>query len=302
MSNFPIEYKNGGYYVKFNRDGSKKRYKINDNPPVFPETIDLKITNYCDLANLCTYCHESSDKDGEAADIENITSLLEILPSGTEVAIGGGDPLSFVPLNTINSFAKSKGIITNITLNELHTYKTNTDKDFLNLNNFYGIGISYRLGNIDRCLDKIIKNKNAVWHLILGVNSVADMFDLINKLDNPSFLILGYKSKGRGEHHFDENENSIKKNINEWREYLDKIPEKVHLSFDNLAIDQLNLKERTNEEKWNKRYLGEEGEFSMYIDMVKEEFATSSFSDKRFDFNYNIKEAFAKVREVEGHT
>ena len=50
------------------------------------------------------------------------------------------------------------------------------------------------------------------------------------------------------------------------------------VSFDNLALEQLNVKNILNKDKWNKLYMGDDGSYTMYIDAVTEEYAMSSTS------------------------
>ena len=86
------EYQNGNYTVKIYNDGTKIR-ETNDDVFVasFPECIDLKITNNCDMG--CPYCHEYSKLDGKHGDILN-TKIIDTIRPFTELAIGGGNPLS----------------------------------------------------------------------------------------------------------------------------------------------------------------------------------------------------------------
>ena len=45
------KYKNGNYYVRLFDDGTKERFTLEDEfIPSFPESIDLKITDYCDVS------------------------------------------------------------------------------------------------------------------------------------------------------------------------------------------------------------------------------------------------------------
>ena len=57
------------------------------------------------------------------------------------------------------------------------------------------------------------------------------------------------------------------------------------LGFDNLAIEQLGIKDLVGDEKWKGIYLGDEGTCSMYIDAVKGEFARTSRSPERVSWN-----------------
>src|ERR1035437_2383469 len=85
-------YKNGNTIVTIFNDGTKIR-EYNDIPEIIhPESIDIKITNYCDMG--CFYCHESSTTNGVHADLDKLLKVINELPAGVELAIGGGNPLS----------------------------------------------------------------------------------------------------------------------------------------------------------------------------------------------------------------
>ena len=53
------------------------------------------------------------------------------------------------------------------------------------------------------------------------------------------------------------------------------------VSFDNLAIKQLDIREVIGEEKWKEFYMGDDGQYTMYVDLVKNECAKSSTSPDR---------------------
>ena len=53
------------------------------------------------------------------------------------------------------------------------------------------------------------------------------------------------------------------------------------IGFDNLAIEQLRIKEFLPEDEWENLYMGDEGQHSMYIDAVRGEFARTSRSEER---------------------
>ena len=88
------KYKNGNVDVEIYTDGTKIQewegdYK--DAKPEFPNSMDVKITNYCDLN--CPFCHEESTTKGKHGDLNKLLEILSDLPKGVEIAIGGGNPL-----------------------------------------------------------------------------------------------------------------------------------------------------------------------------------------------------------------
>lgn len=54
------KYQNGNTTVIIMNDGTKIREYENAPEILHPESIDVKITDYCDMG--CAYCHESSTK------------------------------------------------------------------------------------------------------------------------------------------------------------------------------------------------------------------------------------------------
>lgn len=83
-------YPNGNYIVSIFDDGTKVRHNnLSYFAPDFPESIDLKISNQCDMG--CRMCHENSTPDGKHGDLS--LPFLSTLRAGTELAIGGGNPL-----------------------------------------------------------------------------------------------------------------------------------------------------------------------------------------------------------------
>ena len=67
------------------------------------------------------------------------------------------------------------------------------------------------------------------------------------------------------------------------------------VSFDNLSIKQLKMEEKV--EDFNLLYMGDDGDFTMYIDLVKKEFASSSISSIRFKLKDDIKEMFKIIQK-----
>ena len=69
------------------------------------------------------------------------------------------------------------------------------------------------------------------------------------------------------------------------------------VSFDNLALEQINVKGQLSKEEWNEFYMGDDGKFTMYIDMVKQEFARCSIAETRYEILDDIKDMFKIIRE-----
>ena len=95
-------------------------------------------------------------------------------------------------------------------------------------------------------------------------------------------LILGYKNWGRGKQYMEQHKETIPLKIASLEEILPKLFTKCKVvSFDNLAIEQLHIRNVIGEEKWKEFYMGSDGEYTMYVDLVKNQCAKSSTSPNR---------------------
>ena len=113
-----IEYTNGNTQVTILSDGTKIREYEGTPIIVHPESIDVKVTDYCNMG--CQWCHESSTTKGKHADLVRLLEVIECLPAGVELAIGGGNPLSHPEIFWFLHELKDRGIIANLTINQGH--------------------------------------------------------------------------------------------------------------------------------------------------------------------------------------
>jgi len=267
-------YINGNYIVHLFDDGTKVRHTEDDEfDAVFPENIDLKITNWCDIG--CAFCHENSNLLGKASDLKNLPNFFKTLRAGTELAIGGGKVTSHPDLVEFLTKLKAQGIIANITIQEkeLTDSKPLIEK-LIKERLVWGVGISPSSFNKET-IDFAINHNNVVLHLINGIHTKSQI-DLI-KDKGLKILILGYKEFRRGADYI-ENHSLV---INENKKWLsENIVEmfgqfKV-VSFDNLSIKQLDIESKLEPKKWAEFYMGDDGQHTMYIDLVEQKFAKNS--------------------------
>jgi organic radical activating enzyme len=249
--------------------------------------------NYFANSILVHNCHENSDKSGKHAILENYYFILEQLPAGAELAIGGGNPLDHPNLITFLEKAKKEGIICNITVNELHLKKfKNLITKLVNEDLIKGLGITYS-GRQKKELEYFSKlTNNLVFHVIMGVHELSCL-DEIQKYSN-KVLILGYKEFRKGKDFYSE---EVENKKYKWYTRLPIYFNKMTLSFDNLAIEQLNLKRWLTNESWNKFYMGDDSTFTMYIDAVENKFASSSTHKDRFSVEPDIRKIFNKIKK-----
>ncbi len=267
-------YRNGNVEVQLHCDGTKTREWTGTACPEFPESIDLKITDWCDAG--CHYCHESSTVRGRHADETNIVSLLEGLPSGIELAIGGGNPLAHPKLDAILDVLRRTGFICNLTVNSQHVKESIKHLESLQQDGLiHGLGLSLCCSVQElTSLTKGLNKANIIVHLIAGVNRPFDALKLQN--DGYKILILGYKTYGRGARP----RSTVEGCLQEWNYWIETVMSRGNVGFDTLATKQLNLQARLPEELWQLRYQGDDGTLSLYVDAVQMCYAVNSTSER----------------------
>ena len=282
-------YVNGNTTVEIFDDGTKIRTFDGIPSVVHPESIDVKITDYCNAG--CSFCHEQSTMAGKHGDLNVLLHHLLTLTAGVEIAIGGGNPLAHPDLVSFLEKIKSHGIIANITVNEKHLLPyQNLLIKLASEKLINGIGISYATSNRLKYVSPIMSvTDNIVFHMIMGINDVNDILVINNfcKENNKKckILVLGYKQYGFGLNYYLKNK-SIEDNKYQWFIHLARFfkKENIVLSFDNLAIKQMELKRFFTDEAWNNFFMGNEGQYTCFIDGVKQEFAISSTNSNRISF------------------
>ena len=292
-----VSYDNGNVHIDLYNDGTLIR-TFDETKPIIvdhPSSMDVKITNYCEPTEnnpICAYCHEKSNTKGAHGDINKLLDVISALPAGVELALGGGNPLSHPDLLYLLKTLKTCGYISNITINQKHInkyqdliYKIITEELV------HGIGISYSSVDYLADIKPLLKiSDNVVFHVIMGVNTVEDIETLYKFCQENNkeckVLVLGYKHYGMGINYYLKDK-TVEDNKDQWyirlASYFKK--NRLTLSFDNLAIEQLKLKRYFTEDAWNTFYMGSDGVWTMYIDAVNQEYAKSSTSKERVSFN-----------------
>ena len=287
-------YKNGNFMTTILSDGTKIRETKDDEfIPSFAENMDVKICNYCDMG--CKFCHEGSTINGKFGNILN-EKFIDTLHPYQEVAIGGGDATSHPDLIPFLQKLKEKKVIANMTVNQIHfEKKQELIKQLVDEKLIYGLGVS--LVNPTKHFIELIKQyPNAVIHVINGVLKPSDIKALEN--NNLKMLILGYKHLRRGNEYFEEEQNDIETKQQWLYENLEDIIQKFKVvSFDNLAIEQLDVKRLLTQEEWDEFYMGDDGKVTYYVDMVERKFAQSSTApfNKRYDLLDSVDDMFKVI-------
>jgi hypothetical protein len=279
-------YKNGNAIVLLCPNGTKIRY-IPDGEvpqPVKPESIDIKITDRC--YNKCWFCYEHSNSAGKHGDLNH--PLLDTLEAGTELAIGGGNPLTHPQLYSFLKRMKSKGVVCNLTVHQ-NDYQANQRKvDRLVRNRLiHGLGISFGGAGLSVSVSEEIKER-VVLHAIIGITPLPV---ILEESKQYKILLLGSKTKPV----IDEMAaDSLRFYLANYSKYFKGI------YFDNLACAQLDVRSLVDKETWEQHYMGNDGMFTMFIDLVQGCGYVSSINKSNgfsLSESTTIRELFDKVRQ-----
>lgn len=285
-------YVNGNTIVAMYNDGTKVRYtKDGETPtPEYPESMDLKITNCCDLG--CAFCGEISTPDGAHADLNN--PLLDSIKPYTELAIGGGNPLTHPQLEGFLWYMHSRNVICNLTVNAVHFMDNIARlKKLCDHKLIHGLGISVPTAIPDGLIPALKDFPNAVIHTIAGVTPISTYDQLADH--DLNLLILGFKLKGKGKeyaqnHWVQDRWFCLSDCIDDMRQHFKAI------AFDNLAVEQLCIRDVFPDD-FNKLYMGDDGEFTMYIDLVSRKYAKSSTHEMKNIDADTVSELFWRLKE-----
>lgn len=293
------KYVNGNCITSINLvDGTKIHETINPDDNEFKfdfaESADVSITEYCDGG--CGFCYMGCTPKGKNADLKN-AKFLDTLYPYTELAINGND-LSHPDLVWFLEKMRDKEVIVSMTVNQKHFMKhIDFIRELISKDLIKGLGVSL-VEPTDEFINLIKQFPNAVVHVIAGIVTKEELDILAN--NNLKILILGYKAmKNRGKvyyenGHKEEIDNKIQWLANHLTNYFTKFQV---ISCDNLCIEQLDIKNIIGESAWQKYYMGDDGEHTLFIDLVNKKFAKSSIEEKQYDLLDNIDNMFEVIKE-----
>lgn len=274
-----MKYRNGNAVVTLDlRDGTRV-IEFPDNERLIldsPLNIDVRVSTRCPYGydsttqhSTCEFCHESALVNGHECDYNALTQVFTDarLPRGTEIALGVNEVTD--SLVYFVKYLYFLGLVVNITMNERYILEYG-DTGLLRLKPYiFGLGISYR--SLQGCLslpDWIAEYPHTVIHVINGIDDFTDVMELGVKYRK--LLVLGEKDFGfnRGKVDLSTRENQQwKTNIMQLTKIFDVV------SFDNLGLQQLDIRGKISVEEYDEFY---QGEHSMYINAVEQYFAPSS--------------------------
>lgn len=287
-------YKNGNTTTTIYDDGTKTHFTMDDEFEFeFPESHDISISQCCD--NGCEWCYYGCSPTGKHGKLTEWKFFDSMRPY-TEIAINLQFPLH-PDLESFLFEMRQRKIIVNATINQNH-FMSDSGRELIeaysDLGLIKGIGISLTNPRQEKFIETVKQYPNTVIHVIAGVTPWEDIQYLMGH--GLKILILGYKKTGRGKKYYDGMFIPIITQMKYLEGGLDEVINGFKVvSFDNLAIEQLHLKDKLSEKEWETFYGGDDGTVTFFIDLVKGVFARSSLSqiiypigDKTIDEMFEI--------------
>ena len=287
-------YKNGNTYTTIYEDGTKTHFTMDDDFEfAFPESHDISVSQCCD--NGCAWCYYGCSPTGKHGKLDG-WKFFDTMRPYTEIAINFQRPWH-PDLYTFLYHMRNRSIFVNVTINQNH-FMSDEGKvlitDLVEKDLVKGIGISLTNSFQNGFIEEVKKYPNAVIHVIAGITKPEDIEYLMGH--ELKVLILGYKDIGRGGDYHIDNYSSIGCNMRWFEHHLDDMIDGFKVvSFDNLAIEQLHVKDKLSKDEWDMFYGGDDGTLTFFIDLVKGVFARNSLSriaypigDKSIDEMFDI--------------
>lgn len=294
-----VKYENGNATVELFDDGTRViTTEDQDFNFEYPLNLDIRVSTRCSFGlnpetgkSVCGFCHESATTDGKECDYNELKETLDELPEGVELAIGCNNLTD--DLEDFIKWCSGKRWIVNLTVNQGHISKDSERfRQLINQGYVKGFGISYRPDLRWDFPPGFLMYQNTVVHVILGIDTIEDVLSLRER-GVGKILVLGEKDFGFNEGNVDLETKTHK----EWYWWVSKLFSKFDaVSFDNLALEQLNLKRLFTPEQWNEFH---QGEHSFYINAVEKYLAPSSRSnDKTTWDNISLREYFEHIKQL----
>ena len=293
-------YKNGNTYTTLYEDGTKEHFTMDDDFRFdFSESCDIQISQCCD--NGCEFCYYGCSPTGKHGKLTG-WKFFETMHPYTEIAINLQCPIPDDILSFLWKMHR-QNVIVNATVNQNHFMRSDVREFLVEAiadDLIKGVGISLTNPRQDDFINIVKQYPNTVIHVIAGITPLKDIRYLMGH--GLKLLILGYKKLERGEKYYNHYSALVEDNIKQFETELDEIIDGFKVvSFDNLAIKQLHLKDKLSEKEWETFYGGDDGTVTFFIDLVKGVFAKSSLSPITYPIgDKTIDEMFEIIRkEVE---
>ena len=261
----------------------------------FPYLVDVKLTQFCPFG--CSFCYQSSTKEGKHADTYSIYSLARTLQDAgvLEVNFGGGEPTLYKPTEyslfsyaakTFKDYKFRVGVTTK-------NYNWHKQKDFAEAIKYVdSVAVSINsLDEFEQSKDFASQYFENTWvyaQVIFGLLPWEEFKILIESIaktsKNKKFHIpyynnitfLGFKDFG-----FSAGSQGYEYPV-EWIDWIKDLQKQYNF---NLGVDSIMVK------KWGKELteygvspnllVGREGSSSCYIDAVENKVYSSSFTNEK---------------------
>lgn len=292
-----VTWRNGNATITLSKDGTRKVEFDGELNLEFPLNVDIRVSNRCAFGlnpktgkAICDFCHESATTDGTDANFEMLYLKLaeSNLPAGTELAIGANQITPGL-ISFVAGCTEIEGWVCNLTVNQGHTWRDLSEiHRLLNKGWIKGLGVSYRSGYA-LPPPPILYYSNTVFHVIAGIDTVEEVLELAER-GVRKVLVLGEKDFG-----FNTGRVSLKSenHINWYRQVRRLFDVFEVVSFDNLALQQLNVKRYVMD--YDTFY---QGEHSFYINAVDQTFSPSSRSSEKVSWaDISVKDYFGSLEK-----
>lgn len=285
------QYKNGNADITITHDGTREIQYDGELHLDYPLNIDIRVSTQCSFGlnpktgkAFCDFCHESATTDGVECDYNLLRDKLIGLPKGIELAIGCNKMTT--ELRKFIFWCDMMGYIVNLTVNQGHLKQFDMIKALVECGAIKGLGISYRSSLPFNVPQYILDYEHTVFHVICGIDSYHEV-EALARQGVKKILVLGEKDFGFNLGKVD----LTTRNHKEWYWWVHnmfKIFDVV--SFDNLALQQLNVRRFFTQNNWD---VFNQNEYSFYIDAVNKKLAPSSRSNDKINWDStNLKDFF----------
>jgi organic radical activating enzyme len=301
-NDFILHHRNGGHKIRMSFEINPKKTKKSG----IPELVDLKLTNYC--AYGCSFCYQSSTKEGRHADVSDIERIIDILKASGcfELAIGGGEPTTHPHFARILDYAKNAGMTVGFTTRNFDLYN---HKHIIRIMEATS-SIAFSCHNVQE-IQKIsemsvkIQNLTKIWARekiyiqiipeLYSTKKFEEMLTACSMQYGLKVTLLGYKEFGFGKSYEPKNLNMTSKWIDVVKELTKGKNSNIKVGIDSVLVKK--WKKELLEKGCNKLMLvGEEGKFSCYVDAVEKTIAKSSFVDENEPLNLENSDILASFK------
>ena len=268
---------------------------------IYPESIDIKITERCD--NDCPFCYENASKVGRHCGYLDFTKMIDEISGHTaEVALGGGNPLLHPHILDMLDHAIDCHVLPAITVRDtdMLVFLENTEltPQMERIFDCAAVGLSF--SDLDT-IEKVFELSNQWFrykrisytvHFINRVHVIEDVLQHTERNEWNDVLILGYKDCGRGATYKPEHGDMGAKTLLNLPDFYGNV------MFDNLAVEQLEVRNHVSDSEWKMFFGGHDGEYTMAVDLVNMRFAKNSYASETHPFEDGVSKSFAELKEM----